>query len=461
MLEMALRGERSKFLSTTNALASNSSPSPSGTASPIPGGAISLGPGTPNLSLGPGAVTDKIKLPSEKDKDLLSAINPAKLAALQKETAPSASTTTNSVGEVKSAAMAPSTSSPGVPAGLSQPESQPHPSLNFQPSVATSTGTWGLTMGGTLSGRDPRGKARSRDYLKQCLQEITYLTSATTLNPLSNTSYAAPQIPRPRKVLPDYVPAPAASQPPASSTSLEAQPLASTSAVVSNKVPGVLNLTGILPPKPAPTPSAPTASAATPNLAADASATPPSYGNVPSSSLPESIPLATSNGLPASSVLATAPAGDSSTSISSAFVPLERSTAESSVIPSPSKETSNPSPPSRSIDSEPGLDKVTDAALLEANASEKNGITDPKEQAPEYEEPVVLAEAQAGVIPVPKRDLTSDETKDVNGGIQENNSEAQKESKSLHEPILVSSPDKLANSSSQMLEEEKEKEDSA
>lgn len=46
--------------------------------------------------------------------------------------------------------------------------------------------------------------------LPRCLQEITYLTSATTLNPLSATSYSAPNVPRPRKVLPDHIPAPGA-----------------------------------------------------------------------------------------------------------------------------------------------------------------------------------------------------------------------------------------------------------
>lgn len=77
---------------------------------------------------------------------------------------------------------------------------------------AGSAGTWGgLGSGATLGGggRDPRGKARSRDYLKQCLQEITYLTSATTLNPLGPTSYGAPGVARPRKVLPENVPPPA------------------------------------------------------------------------------------------------------------------------------------------------------------------------------------------------------------------------------------------------------------
>ena len=41
----------------------------------------------------------------------------------------------------------------------------------------------------------------------RCLQEITYLTSSSTLNPLSATSYAAPALVRPRKILSEY-PAP-------------------------------------------------------------------------------------------------------------------------------------------------------------------------------------------------------------------------------------------------------------
>ncbi|PKI84903.1 1,2-dihydroxy-3-keto-5-methylthiopentene dioxygenase [Malassezia vespertilionis] len=37
-----------------------------------------------------------------------------------------------------------------------------------------------------LGVKDSKGRAKSRAYLQQCLQEIAYLTSATTLNPLSN-----------------------------------------------------------------------------------------------------------------------------------------------------------------------------------------------------------------------------------------------------------------------------------
>ncbi|KAH9981462.1 WD40-repeat-containing domain protein [Lactifluus volemus] len=39
-------------------------------------------------------------------------------------------------------------------------------------------------LGKPSLGRDPKSRARSRDYLKQCLQEIQYLTSPQALNPL-------------------------------------------------------------------------------------------------------------------------------------------------------------------------------------------------------------------------------------------------------------------------------------
>ncbi|KAL1405381.1 1,2-dihydroxy-3-keto-5-methylthiopentene dioxygenase [Vanrija albida] len=76
-----------------------------------------------------------------------------------------------------------------------------------------------------LSGppRDPKARARSREYLKQCLQEITYLTSPGALNPLpprapvaveGGTSSppngeAATGVDRPRKNLPEQpIPSP-------------------------------------------------------------------------------------------------------------------------------------------------------------------------------------------------------------------------------------------------------------
>ncbi|KAG6878797.1 hypothetical protein C0993_008096 [Termitomyces sp. T159_Od127] len=72
-------------------------------------------------------------------------------------------------------------------------------------------------LGKPPPGRDPKSRARSRDYLKQCLQEVSYLTSPQAMNPLPNRPLLAnPSIPlslpnvppfeamnyhRPRKVL--------------------------------------------------------------------------------------------------------------------------------------------------------------------------------------------------------------------------------------------------------------------
>lgn len=58
-----------------------------------------------------------------------------------------------------------------------------------------------------LGVKDAKGRAKSRAYLQQCLQEIAYLTSAHTLNPLSgsaeNEDGAEPLPPRPRLALPE------------------------------------------------------------------------------------------------------------------------------------------------------------------------------------------------------------------------------------------------------------------
>ncbi|KAI0273852.1 WD40-repeat-containing domain protein [Gloeopeniophorella convolvens] len=92
------------------------------------------------------------------------------------------------------------------------------------PSSSSWTNTNGpaslATMGKPQLGRDPKSRARSRDYLKQCLQEIQYLTSSQAMNPLptrqlaSNSSLpvSLPNVPsfdqmaysaRPRKIMPD------------------------------------------------------------------------------------------------------------------------------------------------------------------------------------------------------------------------------------------------------------------
>jgi len=69
--------------------------------------------------------------------------------------------------------------------------------------MATMMGGTGIGFGTTAMGigRDPKARARSRDYLKQCLQEINYLTSNPVLNPLPQQSALIPGIERPRKNL--------------------------------------------------------------------------------------------------------------------------------------------------------------------------------------------------------------------------------------------------------------------
>ncbi|KAF8626170.1 hypothetical protein AX15_005057 [Amanita polypyramis BW_CC] len=77
-------------------------------------------------------------------------------------------------------------------------------------------GSWGSVnwtngpAGGTMASfgkpppsRDPKSRARSRDFLKQCLQEITYLTSPQAMNPLPNRpllNNAAVPVPLPNPV---------------------------------------------------------------------------------------------------------------------------------------------------------------------------------------------------------------------------------------------------------------------
>ncbi|CAK5264863.1 unnamed protein product [Mycena citricolor] len=109
----------------------------------------------------------------------------------------------------------------------------PDARINGGASIAQRPNSWSSSTwlngptGGTIAGlgkpppgRDPKSRARSRDYLKQCLQEISYLTSPQAMNPLPNRTLlnnggmplAIPNAPpfeqmayngRPRKLLPD------------------------------------------------------------------------------------------------------------------------------------------------------------------------------------------------------------------------------------------------------------------
>ncbi|KIJ60605.1 hypothetical protein HYDPIDRAFT_170086 [Hydnomerulius pinastri MD-312] len=56
------------------------------------------------------------------------------------------------------------------------------PALN----ATTTASSAGAALSKPPPGRDPKSRARSREYLKQCLQEISYLTSPQAMNPLPN-----------------------------------------------------------------------------------------------------------------------------------------------------------------------------------------------------------------------------------------------------------------------------------
>lgn len=209
MLEMALRGERSKFLTSTGgggpgaATGSAAAPSSGAAASPAVSGTSSPVPAAvPTLAPHPAPPSAKSPNMQQQEGSSASAAEPPKSIPM--------SSSTSSPGQ------AAGSSAPGQPSQLSaahgRTESVPGGAAN-----GFASGTWASTGAGAAGSiaassaaagglRDPRGKARSREYLKQCLQEITYLTSSATLNPLATHSYAAPGVPRPRKVLPEQIP---------------------------------------------------------------------------------------------------------------------------------------------------------------------------------------------------------------------------------------------------------------
>lgn len=98
------------------------------------------------------------------------------------------------------------------------------------------------------------------------MQEITYLTSTTTLNPLSPTFFVAPNLPRPRKVLPDHIPTTAG-----------------------GNVGGVIDLSG--PPRTESAPPVATTSTAAPSLSNYPLTLPSAVTNYPSDPASTFIPL--------------------------------------------------------------------------------------------------------------------------------------------------------------------------
>lgn len=63
------------------------------------------------------------------------------------------------------------------------PNSRPQSIAGINGLASQSTGN---PLATKMTGRDPKSRARSKDYLKQCLQEVNYLTSPQAVNPLPN-----------------------------------------------------------------------------------------------------------------------------------------------------------------------------------------------------------------------------------------------------------------------------------
>ncbi|KAL5529432.1 hypothetical protein ACEPAG_5417 [Sanghuangporus baumii] len=153
---------------------------------------------------------------------------PSKVAALQNQSNPGS--TKDDSGSHKEGSVGSSPRSEDVPLPSENRLSTGASSLpnGVITTNQNKSATWGgsnwsgppnnTALGKAPPGRDPKSRARSRDYLKQCLQEISYLTSPQAMNPLpnrpllSNMPLTLPNVPsldqmayngRPRKVVPE------------------------------------------------------------------------------------------------------------------------------------------------------------------------------------------------------------------------------------------------------------------
>ncbi|KAI0747858.1 WD40 repeat-like protein [Daedaleopsis nitida] len=155
-------------------------------------------------------------------------VPPAKLASLQSQMAltsqkddassgssPRSEGTFTSAPDRMSVGSVPNGAASGGPPSRTQTWISNTAWSGVNPNAATAG-----TMGKPPPGRDPKSRARSRDFLKQCLQEVSYLTSPQAMNPLPNRALLAnsalplqlPNVPqfdqmayngRPRKAMPE------------------------------------------------------------------------------------------------------------------------------------------------------------------------------------------------------------------------------------------------------------------
>ncbi|KAG9104455.1 hypothetical protein FRC06_002401 [Ceratobasidium sp. 370] len=107
-----------------------------------------------------------------------------KLASLRKEDDPSPLKEGSGSSSPRSEDIPlPGEARPGAPSipGLSNSRPQSIAGINGLTSQSASN-----PLAIKMTGRDPKSRARSKDYLKQCLQEVNYLTSPQAVNPLPN-----------------------------------------------------------------------------------------------------------------------------------------------------------------------------------------------------------------------------------------------------------------------------------
>ncbi|KAJ9091990.1 hypothetical protein QFC19_008858 [Naganishia cerealis] len=87
--------------------------------------------------------------------------------------------------------------------------------------VGVGVSPWRSTV--SMPIRDPKSRARSRDYLKQCLQEISYLTSPAAMNPLPNRLALTLTVPQAGAADPSAPSGAAAAQSPSATADVVAQ----------------------------------------------------------------------------------------------------------------------------------------------------------------------------------------------------------------------------------------------
>ncbi|KAF8644144.1 hypothetical protein AX16_008671 [Volvariella volvacea WC 439] len=95
-------------------------------------------------------------------------------------------------------------------ASLGRPSSWGNANWSIGPAGGSMT-----NLGKPPPGRDPKSRARSRDYLKHCLQEISYLTSPQAMNPLPNRPLLSnPPLPLAMPTVPPFESMPYNQRPP-------------------------------------------------------------------------------------------------------------------------------------------------------------------------------------------------------------------------------------------------------